>query len=162
MLPLHILASLNKDEISRVLKISLASAAALLVCYCYLQHVALKNAELVYRNPVKIERIRRVRVTGPVRVVTRVVESAGRKETTTEETREFVFEKIDRDSVSEPVFPPAPRSDRWLIGASLDPFSYGDADEWRGYLGYGFRNRVDLCAGISGRGRPQILVILRF
>ena len=162
MLPLHLLLSLNKAQLVRALKLGAWAAVLALVAYCYLQHVALRNAELVYQNPRKVERIRTVKVQGPVRIVTRTVEVAGRKETTTEETRGAVIETTAVDRLAEPVFPPAPRSDRWLVGASINPLRYGELQSYTGYAGYSIRNRVDLCAGVTGGGRPSVLAMLRF
>jgi hypothetical protein len=49
-------------------------AFILLLIYCYLQHVALAQNQLVYRNPAIVRQIRTVRVEGPVMIMTRVVE----------------------------------------------------------------------------------------
>ena len=143
------------------------AAAALLAvlalgAYCYLQHVALGKLEAIYAHPRTEERIQMVRIVGPVRIVTRVVEIEGKKETIIEEVRGPIVETSDSLKVAEPVFPPAPRTDRWLAGASLDPFSYADTKAWTAYGGYSFRNRLDLCAGISGRGQGRVLVMVRF
>jgi len=65
-------------------------------------------------------------------------------------------------SVSQiPVFPPAPRSDRWLAGISANPFDYRDSRSWGAYAGYGFRNRLDVMAGYSD-DKFVALAIFRF
>lgn len=136
-------------------------AFVLLLIYCYLQHVALAQNQLVYRNPAIIKQTRIVRVEGPVRIVTRVVETPGRIERETIEERGPVSEVHESATVSVPVFPPSLRSDRWLAGISVNPFDYRDSRSWGAYVGYGFRNRFDICGGIS-RGKTSVLIIARF
>lgn len=138
-----------------------AVAFVLLLIYCYLQHVALAQNHLVYRNPAIIHQVRMVRVEGPVRIITRVVETPGRTERETVEERGPVSVVQDSLNAQFPVFPPAPRSDRWLAGIAINPFDYRDSRSWGAYVGYGFRNRLDLCGGVAN-GRPSALVTLRF
>ena len=138
-----------------------AGAFVLLLIYCYLQHVALAQNQLVYRNPAIVRQIRTVRVEGPIRIVTRVVETPGRIERETVEERGPISVVKDSFTAQTPVFPPTPRSDRWLAGIALNPFDYRDSRSWGAYVGYGFRNRLDLCGGVSG-GRPAALVMMRF
>ena len=138
-----------------------AVAFVLLLIYCYLQHVALAQNQLVYRNPAIIHQVRMVRVEGPVRIITRVVETPGRIERETVEERGPVSVVQDSLNAQFPVFPPAPRSDRWLAGIAINPFDYRDSRSWGAYVGYGFRNRLDLCGGVAN-GRPSALVMLRF
>lgn len=138
-----------------------AVAFVLLLIYCYLQHVALAQNQLAYRNPAIIKKIRIVRVEGPVRIVTRVVETQGRIERETIEERGPISVVQDSLNAQFPVFPPAPRSDRWLAGIAINPFDYRDSRSWGAYVGYGFRNRLDLCGGVAN-GRPSALVTLRF
>lgn len=133
----------------------------LLLIYCYLQHVALAQLQVVYKNPAIVHQVRTVRVEGPVRIVTRVVETPGRVERETVEERGPVSVVQDSLNVQVPVFPPAPRTDRWLAGISANPFDYRDSRSLGAYVGYGFRNRLDLCGGVSS-GRPAVLVMLRF
>lgn len=138
-----------------------AVAFVLLLIYCYLQHVALAQNQLVYRNPAIIHQVRMVRVEGPVRIITRVVETPGRIERETVEERGPVSVVQDSLNAQFSVFPPAPRSDRWLAGIAINPFDYRDSRSWGAYVGYGFRNRLDLCGGVAN-GRPSALVTLRF
>lgn len=133
----------------------------LLCVYCYLQHVALKQNQLVYRNPAIVHQARIVRVEGPVRIVTRVVETPGRVERETVEERGPVSVVRDSQITETPVFPPTPRSDRWLVSVSVNPISYRDSRDWGAYVGYGFKNRIDISGGVSG-GRPSALFTWRF
>ena len=133
----------------------------LVLVYCYLQHVALKQNQLVYRNPSIVRQIRTVRVEGPIRIVTRVVETPGRIERETVEERGPVSVVKESLTAQTPVFPPAPRSDRWLAGISANPFHYRDSRSWGAYAGYGFRNRLDVMGGYSD-GSPKAMIVLRF
>ncbi len=136
-------------------------AVFLLCVYCYLQHVALKQNQLIYKHPAVFQKTRIVRIEGPVRIVTRVVETPGRVEGETVEERGPVSTTEDSSVVQAPVFPPSKRSDRWLAGISANPFDYRDSRSWGAYVGYGFRNRLDICGGVAN-GRPSALVVLRF
>lgn len=138
-----------------------AVAFVLLIVYCYLQHVLLARQTIVYRNPMIIEHVRTVRVEGPVRIVTRVIETPGRVERETVEERGPVSVVMESDKASVPVFPPAPRMSRWILGAGLNPFSYQETKYWAAYGGYSFGNRLDLCGGVSA-GHPSVLVMVRF
>ncbi len=158
MLPLLLINSIRWRPILRV---ALCMAVFFLCVYCYLQHVALKQNQLVYKNPAVFQKTRVVRVEGPVRIVTRVVESPGRIERETVEERGPVSVIRESQMTQTPVFPPAPRSDRWLAGVSANPFAGQDSRSWAGWAGYSFRNRLDLCGGVSD-GRPAVLVMLRF
>ena len=133
----------------------------LVLVYCYLQHVAQKQTQLVYRNPTIVRQIRTVRVEGPIRIVTRVVETPGRIERETVEERGPVSVVKESLTAQTPVFPPAPRSDRRLAGISANPFDYRDSRSWGAYAGYGFRNRLDVMGGYSD-GNTKAMIILRF
>lgn len=152
---------LNSVRWRPILNGALYMVVFLLCVYCYLQHVALKQNQLVYRNPAVVHQTRVVRVEGPVRVVTRVVETPGRVERETVEERGPVETIRESRMVQTPVFPPAPRSDRWLAGISANPFDYRDSRAWGAYVGYGFRNRIDLLCGYSN-DNPSMVVIFRF
>lgn len=158
---LLILKSLNKIGWKRVGVIGAAGAFVLLLIYCYLQHVALKQNQLIYQNPAIVERVKTVRVEGPVRIVTRTIETPGRIERVVTEDRGPVSVVSDSSHVSTPVFPPAPRSDRWLAGIAGNPFNYRESRYWAGYVGYSFRNRLDLLGGVANE-RPSFLVVIRF
>jgi hypothetical protein len=92
----------------------------------------------------------------------RIIRTEGREEIVREEVRGPVLEITDSAKVSEPVFEPTMNQNRWLVGAGLVDFRPGDRQAWAAYGGYSFGNRLDLCAGVSGRGRPSVLVMLRF
>lgn len=138
-----------------------AGAFVLLLIYCYLQHVALAQNQLVYRNPAIIHQVRTVRVEGPVRIVTRTIETPGRVERVVTEERGPVSVVKESLNVQTPVFPPAPRSDRWLAGIAGNPFNYRESRYWAGYVGYSFRNRLDLLGGVANE-RLSLLVVIRF
>ena len=159
--PLLILKSLNKIGWKRVGIVGAVAVFVLLIIYCYLQHIALKQNQLIYQNPAIIERVRTVRVEGPVRIVTRTIETPGRVERVVTEERGPVSVVKESLIAQTPVFPPAPRSDRWIAGIGVNPFSYRDSRYWAGYAGYSFRNRFDLMGGINS-GRPSVLFVVRF
>ena len=146
MLPLLLL---NRIRWCSILRVALSMAVFLLCVYCYLQHVALKQNQLIYKHPAVFRKTRIVRIEGPVRIVTRVVETPGRVERETVEERGPVSTTEDSSVVQAPVFPPSKRSDRWLAGISANPFNYRDSRAWGAYVGYGFRNRIDLLCGYS-------------
>ncbi len=102
-----------------------------------------------------------MRVEGPVRIVTRVIETPGRIERETVEERGPVSVVQDSLNVQVPVFPPTPTTDRWLVGISANPFHYRESLSWGAYAGYGFRNRLDVMGGYSD-GDPKAMVVLRF
>lgn len=138
-----------------------AGAFVLLIIYAYLQHVALAQTQIVYKNPTIIEQVRTVRVEGPVRIVTRVVETPGRVERETVEERGPVLVVKESLMVKTPAFPPAPRMSRWIAGIGANPLSYRDSRYWAAYGGYSFSGRLDLCGGVNS-GRPAVLVMVRF
>lgn len=136
-------------------------AVFLLCVYCYLQHVALKQNQLVYRNPAIIHQVKTVRVEGPVRIVTRVIETPGRIERETVEERGPVSVVKESLNVKTPVFPPATKMSRWIAGIGANPFDYRESRYWAAYGGYSFGGRLDLCGGISS-GKPSALILFRF
>jgi len=158
---LLLLKSLNKIGWKRVGAIVATGAFILLLIYCYLQHVALKQNQLIYQNPAVVERVKTVRVEGPVRIVTRTIETPGRIERVVTEDRGPVSVVKESLIAETPVFPTAPRSDRWLAGIAGNPFSYRDSRYWAGYAGYSFRNRLDILGGVNS-GRPSMMFVIRF
>lgn len=138
-----------------------AGAFVLLLIYCYLLHVALAQVQVVYKNPAIVRQVRMVRVEGPVRIVTRTIETPGRVERVVTEDRGPVSVVNESLMVQTPVFPPAPRLDRWLAGISVNPFDYRDSRSWGAYAGYGFRNKLDVMAGYSDSS-PKAMIVLRF
>lgn len=172
MLPPHILLCLlkvNSPDWRRLAKTGAVAGGIVLAAYVYLQHVDLERARadvdkltLAYQNPRKFARTRTLTVQGPVRVVTRTVEAEGRRETVTEETRGPVFEMMDKSFLTEPVLTENQRTDRWLAGASFNPFHFDRPGDWTALAGYSFRNRVDLLGGATARGSPRLVIVLRF
>lgn len=160
MIPLPLL--LSRVNWRRALGLGACATIIVLVLLVRMQEIALKQAEVAYKNPRAVQTVKVVKVQGPVRIVTKVVKTADREETTREEVRGPVFETMDEAFLVEPVFPPAPRSDRWLAGAAFQPFHSREPGAWTAYAGYSFKNRLDLCGGITGRGRPSVLVMVRF
>ncbi len=121
--------------------------------------------KLVYENPaVKIvEKI--VRVQGPVRVITRVVQKPGETVTIVEERRGEVVESSESGHESRPVpireaMAPA-RADRWLAGIQVDDLRFRDSRGYTALAGYSFRNRVDVLGGWGGDG-GKIQLGIRF
>jgi hypothetical protein len=161
MLPWHLLTR-NVDW-RRVERLGTWAVVVILAIICWLQFVAMKKMDIVYSNPRKVEKVRVVRLAGATRTVTKIVEREGVKETTVEETRGPIFETMDRAFLVEPVFPPAPRANRWLAGATLDPLRPRERASWSAYGGYSWGNRVDLALGAPLRGRGgRLLFMLRF
>lgn len=136
-------------------------AFILLLIYCYLQHIALAQNQLVYQNPAIIEHVKTVRVEGPVRIVTRTIETPGRVERVVTEERGPVSVVKESLMVQTPVFPPNPRTSRWLAGVSLSPFSEKEIRSFSWWAGYSIQNRLDLCGGVSS-GRAAVLIMARF
>jgi hypothetical protein len=135
--------------------------AALAVALIIQRH---SNNRLAYEHPQVKEVVRTVRVEGPVRIRTVVVEKpSGEKQTTTEETREPVVETNDTARESTPIL--AGRTDRWLVTLGSDRLKLDGAGKMA-MVGYGFGNRVDVQAGIvntEGAGLWKgVSVTLRF
>lgn len=156
-----LLLSLNGVDWKKVAGAGAAVAVVVLISHDYLQGVALKEAELAYKNPRVVAVTRVMKVSGPVRVVTRVVEVAGRKETTTEEVRGPVTEMRGTETLREPVFPPA-APPRWVVGPSFiynKPAERGSGAVWGGVS---LAGRLDVLAGVTGKFRPGVMVLWRF
>jgi len=100
---------------------------------------------------------------GPVRIVTRVVETPGRVEREIIEERGPVSTVHESVTIKTPVFNKQPISamNRWLVGLSIDPLSFKDPQRFGGYIGYGFYNRFDLLCGYS-ENKPVAMVVFRF
>jgi hypothetical protein len=128
----------------------------------------LKKARLAYENPAIKEVVRVVRIAGPVRTITRIVErTTGDRETVIEETRSAVSETNDVATESTPI-PVATilaehRSDRYLLTFGVNRLSL-DSEGKAIMVGYGFKNRLDIQAGVIHRGETGqwLLATLRF
>lgn len=125
--------------------------------------IELRKARLAYENPRVVAVTQRVRVEGPVRVVTRVVkEPGGREVTEREEVRGQVIETAGSFNLSEPVFAPAARTSGWLLGASVQPLHRWERDGYAAWAGYSFGGCLHLAAGIRGSARAEMLILWRF
>lgn len=146
----------------RVGAVSGVAGIVALFLYVWQQNIALGRDRAVYQNPRTVLVVRRIRVEGPVRIVTRTVRVPNREEITTEETRGPILETAGTGLLSEPVFPPAPRTDRWLFGFGAEPFHAHEQGWLAFHAGYSFRNRLDLRLGLDHRKRSEVGVTLRF
>lgn len=147
----------------KIVILSGISAFVLLIIYCYLQHVALKQNQLIYKNPMVIKSMRTIKIEGPVRIVTKIVETPGRVEREIVEERGPVTTTNETMTVQTPVFPqPSKSNNRWLAGVSIDPLNIRDSQRFGGYIGYGFFNRFDLLCGYSESNKPVAMIVFRF
>lgn len=165
MLPLHLLLfRLRSLGVNWWRVGGLAGGAALiaLALYVRLQDIELGKDRVVYQNPRRVVQTRYIRVEGPVRTVTRVVETPGRKETTTEEVRAPVTIVSGTDTLQEPVLPPPARTSGWVLGAGLDGWTPYQTKDIGLYGGYRFFGRLDLLGRVSGQGKAGWVALWRF
>lgn len=106
-----------------------------------IQNDQLATAKVVYGNPRVVTLQRVVRIAGPVRIVTRVVErSSGEKESTTIEDRGSILETTASTHESTPVALAdalaSPRSDKWLLGLGNRNFSYRSWEQYSLWAGH--------------------------
>lgn len=128
----------------------------------------LEKARIAYENPKTVEVVKTVRVEGPVRVRTVVVERpGGERETTTVEERAEVRESSDASLLKEPV--PfdrivSQRKVRFVVAADLRDLEASNFEAWTAYAGVSLANRVDLLAGAGKRDRweSHLMVAWRF
>lgn len=173
MLPLLLTGKVNPW---RVVALGAGTGVIVLALYAKIQHDDLERTRAIYSNPERTTVKAKVRSEGPVtreEGPTRITEKTvkrpdGTVETFREEERgpvkEFrgpIFESILKEDVSRPILPDM-RTDRWIVGAGVEPFHYGEAGAVSVRAGYGFRNRLDLTAGVNSRRRFQVDVELRF
>lgn len=139
----------------------------LVVSDAYRQRQEVKRIQAVYLHPeVKtVEKI--VRVAGPVRIVTRVIERQGEKETVVEETHEPSSETTEVSHETKPVsladtMTPY-RTDRYLLTVGVNRLT-PDFNGKALFVGYGFKNRLDIqVGGVQHDGvSPWVLTTLRF
>jgi len=144
-----------------VVVLSLASAVKM-------QHDQLQLAKVVYANPKTVTVVKTVKVAGPVRIVTKIVERpTGERETTVTEDRGQVVETRGSMSKKEPVSldialrPPV--RDRWLAGIGNRDFAFRS---WENYSAWGGREmgRLVALAGIGYRDsvEGQAVLLYRF
>lgn len=124
--------------------------------------------KLAYANPQVKEVVRIVRVAGPVRVVTKIVEKpSGEKETTIEEEREAETATSETATESTPIpieqILPRINANRWLLTFGANRLT-DDFDGKAFLAGYSWGNRFDLQAGAIRRGdtSPWVFGTLRF
>lgn len=168
MIPLLLLKYLPGVDFKRVTIIVLSVGAVLLYAYIHEQNVQLATAKLVYQHPQRTVKTAKRKETGAVRIVTRYVERpSGEKETTIEETRGPVIETDVTSEETRPIsiaetLKPA-RSDRYLLTLGVNKLSM-DGEGKALLVGYGFKNRLDLQAGILHRGEtsPWVFATIRF
>lgn len=153
--------SLGDVNWKRVAGIGAAGAFVLLIVYAYLQGVALQKAELVYRNPTKTERRKKIRIQGPVRIVTKTIKTPGREETTTQEVRDAFMEYSESVNSSQPVFAPEVAT-KWLVGGSKTLFGGWQTNNFAVYGGRSLGRHLDLSLGISGAGKPIGMILWRW
>lgn len=156
-----LLPSLTKINWRRVLAISGLGVIFVLCLWVRLQSIALERERLVYLHPRVENRVRVVRVEGPVRIVTRIIKTEGREETVREEVRGPVVSTTESVNIETPVFPPV-RAPRWVVGTSLLDFRPGDRSGWTAWAGVSIGGRLDLCLGVTGSLRPGAMVLFRF
>lgn len=155
------LLKLKKINWRRVLGLTGAAVIVVLAMFVRLQGIALERERLVYLHPRVENRVRVVRVEGPVRIVTRTIRVEGREEVVREEVRGPVVETTDASHIETPVFAP-PRPPRWVAGASLLDFRPGDRAGWTAWGGVSVGGRLDLCLGLTGDFHPGAMVLFRF
>lgn len=138
------------------------TVAGLIVLFLHTweMHIEMRRAKAAYENPKIVTVIRKVRVEGPTRIVTRTIEVPGRKEVVTDELRGGFSEALGTETLSEPVLP-AVRTDRWLAGIGPS-WRFNEVVEWNGVVGRSFSNRVDLLGELSQTGRIGCRVVFRF
>lgn len=144
----------------RVGVVAMLAALIGLGLYDYGLQLQLKKAEVVYKNPERIVQIKKVRVEGPTRIVTRVVEVAGRKETTTEEVRGAVMETSGTTTIERPIL--AARTSGWVAGGGCDRWKPSKAPDFALYGGYRVGGRLDLLGRVNGAGNAGFVVLWRF
>lgn len=146
---------LSKNGILTVLVASLLALGG----YCYLQYNTLQQQQVVYRNPITIERVKTVKVSRPVTIRTVVVTEKDKRTEITEEHRGAVTEGTEAESIKQPLLP-QPQAPKWLLGGGVNPFDY--SSEWQVHAGYSFFNRIDLCVGYRNPHTAITLLTFRF
>ncbi len=138
------------------------------------QRVQLETAQVSLLHPKTVEVVRVVKVSGPTRTITKVVElPSGVKETTTEEQTDGTQEDWGTERASSPVAVDAvaptksPNQNRILVGVSNRNLSLGRPLSYGLWTGYSLANRVDFLVGLTydetlNHADGNALVLLRF
>lgn len=149
----------KRVSIAVLVVVVLALAAAVKI-----QNDQLATAKEVYRNPRVVTQTRVVKVSGPIRVVTRIVERPGVKESTTVEERGQVVESSGQSSDSSPISLAValahPNPNKWILGVGNRNFSYRS---WENYSLWGGREFGPLVieAG-AGRRSVELVALIKF
>ena len=125
------------------------------------------------KHPQIVEKVVRVNVAGPTRIITRIVERpTGEKETTTDESRFGEVEYAGEETESRPIgldelvgtLAQNQRADRWLLGVSHRDWSPKEIRNYGAWAGYSFHNRFDALMGITKHDRTEfnLLAVIRF
>lgn len=128
-----------------------------------IQRDQLAMAKVVYAHPQVVQSLRIVKIAGPVRIVTRIVERPdSAKETIVVEERGQAVETLGRTSESTPVplavaLAPANR-DRWLCGLGNRNFSYRSLDQYSVWGGREIGPFV-VQAGLGHRSIETVLMV---
>ncbi|HYF34343.1 MAG TPA: hypothetical protein VD994_03545 [Prosthecobacter sp.] len=130
------------------------------------QYGEIKRTRIAYENPQVKEAVREVKIQGPERIVYRTVRAPGQvEEKIVYRDRIVTVRESGRESAPVPinkVMTPT-RTDRWLLSAGANRVSKG-IDGKALLVGYGWRNRFDLQAGVVNdeEVRPWVVATLRF
>lgn len=158
MIPLLLNVDWKRVSVGVLVVVVLAMAAAVRI-----EHYRAEQTDRVYANPKTIVRV--VRVAGPVRVKTVIVERPGEKTTTVEEARGAVIETTE--NVSEPVpisITMAQPGNAWLAGIGN---RNADVKSWRAYSLWagrelGTRAQVQIGVGYRDSVEAQGVFMLKF
>lgn len=137
------------------------------------ERARLQVAETALKNPKVVEVVRTVKVAGPVHTIYKFLEKPdGTKEVQADEMAYGYSEEAETAKQSEAQkvadieAPPASaRADRWLLALDLRNFAPNTYTSYTAYVGYSFRNRVDLLAGAGMRDdrvEPHVMAVARF
>lgn len=157
-----------------------AAIIVFLLIFCWVQsnrfRIAQKQlgtAQEALKHPQVVEKVVKITVAGPTRVITKIVEKpTGEKETVTDEVHFGEMEYSGEQNESRPVgldeligaTSVKARTDRWLLGISNRNWAPRDIGHYGLWGGYSFRNRLDLLAGAinSHKAEFHLLVVARF
>jgi len=162
--------SLSNVNWRRAAGIAGAVSVVLLFLFVRLQEIELRRTRAVteryvaaYQHPRIVERTRTVTIEGPIRIVTRVVESDGHKETVTTEEHGAVVHIGAVDFLSDPILPPSEtRHGGFLTGISWEHTHWREREGWTLWAGYSLMGRLDMSAGYSGRNRLEFMTAWRW
>ncbi len=132
----------------------------------------LETAQFSLAHPKTVELVRYVKVAGPVRTITKIVEKpSGEREVTVDSLMSGSEVTVGTDKSSTPVpvkdIQPAPslvRTNRYVLGLSNRNLGFGRVLNYGIWGGYSWLNRLDLLVGVtySDRVDGNALVLLRF